>query len=276
MRSGLRILAVAAATAVAVATVARADEANRQQLECTVPPEFVRLSAPLPHVARRLARHEALTIVAIGSSSTEGAGASTPESTYPSRLEAELRARFPGVPILMLNRGIGGEDASEMLARMNRDVHNLHPDLVLWQVGTNAILKYDGISREAPVIRQGLKLLHEADADIVIIDPQYAPKVLRDPDTDPMIELIAAIAKEETVPVFSRFALMRYWRENRAIPFEAFLSPDLLHLNDWSYGCWATNLAEAIAQAVPAVKNETGTVATASAIVPLQPGNSAR
>lgn len=274
--SELRILAVAIAAATAIAAAAQAEDGKRQALECVAPPETTHLSTTLSRVASRLERREGLTIVAIGSSSTEGAGASTPQATYPSRLEAELRARFPGARITLLNRGAGGEDAREMLDRMDRDVRDQNPDLVLWQVGTNAILKYDGISREAPVIRQGLKLLHEADADIVIIDPQYAPIVLHDPDTDPMIELIAAIAKEETVPVFSRFALMRYWRENRAIPFEAFLSPDLLHLNDWSYGCWATNLAEAIAKAVPPVKNETGTVATASAIVPLQPGNSAR
>jgi acyl-CoA thioesterase-1 len=276
MRSGLRVLAIAAVATVAVVTAAWADEAERQQYECTAPPGFARLSVPLSHVARRLARHEAVTIVAIGSSSTAGVGASTAETSYPSQLEAALRARFPGVQITILNRGVSGEDAREMLARMDYDVRDLHPDLVLWQVGTNAILKYDGIAREAPLIRQGLKRLHEAGADIVMIDPQYAPKVLRDPDTDPMIELIAAIAKEEDVPVFSRFALMRYWRENRAMPFEAFLSPDLLHLNDWSYRCWATNLAAAIAKTLPPVKNEGSAVETASAAAPLQPGNSAR
>src|SRR5712691_2819425 len=137
MTSGLRILAVAAATAMAVATAARADEADRQQFECAAPPGFASLSAPLSHVARRLARHKAVTIVAIGSSSTAGVGASTAEASYPSRLEAALRARFPGAQITILNRGVSGEDAREMLARMDYDVRDLHPDLVLWQVGTN-------------------------------------------------------------------------------------------------------------------------------------------
>ena len=104
MKSGLRILAVAADMTVAVAAAAWADDANRPQHECAAPPEFARLSVPLSHVARRLARHEALTVVAIGSSSTAGVGASTAEASYPSRLEAELRARFPGASITILNR----------------------------------------------------------------------------------------------------------------------------------------------------------------------------
>jgi acyl-CoA thioesterase I len=33
------------------------------------------------------------------------------------------------------------------------------------------------------------------------------------------------------------------------MPFETFISPDGLHLNDWSYNCWAKGLANAIAEA---------------------------
>ena len=36
---------------------------------------------------------------------------------------------------------------------------------------------------------------------------------------------------------------MRNWREGENIPFEAFLSPDGIHMNDWSYGCVAKLLA---------------------------------
>ena len=106
---------------------------------CTAPAELTRLGHTLTHMARRLASGEPVTIVAFGSSSTAGAGASSPAATYPSRLEADLKTRFPGRTIKVLNRGVGGEDASEMLARMDRDVAPERPDLVLWQVGTNAV-----------------------------------------------------------------------------------------------------------------------------------------
>ncbi len=45
---------------------------------------------------------------------------------------------------------------------------------------------------------------------------------------------------------------MRYWRLTEDIPFDTFVSPDELHMNDWSYGCVAKLLAGAIAEAAHA------------------------
>jgi hypothetical protein len=49
------------------------------------------------------------------------------------------------------------------------------------------------------------------------------------------------------------------------IPFEAFLSPDLLHMNDWSYGCLAKLLSSAMAEAAtrPVASARAGVRATA-------------
>jgi lysophospholipase L1-like esterase len=207
-------------------------------------------------MARRLASGEPITIVAIGSSSTAGAGASSPAATYPSRLEADLKTRFPGRTINVLNRGVGGEDASQMLARMDRDVAPERPDLVLWQVGTNAVLSDHALAGEAPLIREGIRRMKALGADIVLIDPQYAPSVLdKDHDAEGMVRLIGAEAKAGNIGLFHRFALMRHWRENQGIAFEMLLSPDGLHMNDWSYDCVARQLGIAIADAVrsPAV-----------------------
>src|SRR3954471_18519349 len=55
---------------------------------CTAPAEFTDLGHTLTHMARRLASGEPITIVAFGSSSTAGAGASSPAAAYPSRLES--------------------------------------------------------------------------------------------------------------------------------------------------------------------------------------------
>jgi lysophospholipase L1-like esterase len=223
---------------------------NTARLDCSAPAELTRLGEPLFRVAYRLSRSEGLTILAFGSSSTAGYGASTPDKTYPARLESELRRLLPDVPIRVINRGVGGEDVGEMLLRLQQDVIAEQPDLVLWQVGTNALLRDDGIAGEAPMIREGVRRLRVAGADTLLIDPQYAPKVLRDPDAKPMVDLLAAIAYDMGAPLFRRFALMQYWHETRKIPFETMLAPDLFHMNDWSYACWAQNLASAIVQTV--------------------------
>ena len=87
-------------------------------VECGVPAELTRLAAPLARSAKRLASGEPLKIVAIGSSSTAGAGASSPAHSYPSRLAVELAALFPKQQISVVNHGVNGEETPDMLARV--------------------------------------------------------------------------------------------------------------------------------------------------------------
>jgi lysophospholipase L1-like esterase len=219
------------------------------QPACEAPAEMTRLDHALQRTGQRLAAYQPLTIVAIGSSSTAGAGASSPAASYPSRLAVELRERFPGRAIAVHNKGVNGEDAREMLARFDSNVMSEKPDLVLWQVGTNSLLGDRPLSPAGMLIRSGLKRLKAAGADIVLINPQYAPKVIAKPDIADLVALLAEIAKLENVNMFHRFETMRYWRDVAGIPNQAFLSPDELHMNDWSYACVAKLLAGVIADA---------------------------
>ena len=83
----------------------------------------------------------------------------------------------------------------------------------------------------------------------MLINMQFAPRVLAKSETQGMEDQIAFAAKQENVDLFGRFALMRHWHEVQHIPFEVFVSPDQLHMNDWSYACVAKLLATAIAEA---------------------------
>ena len=216
---------------------------------CSAPAEFSQLNYPLRHSARRLANGEPLTIVAIGSSSTTGVGASSPAMSYPSRLAVELKQRFPGREITVLNRGVNGQETHEMVARFATDVIAAHPDLVLWQVGTNSVLRDHPLRPHSVLLRDGIAQLKEAGTDVVLIDMQFVPRVIAKPETPGMEDQIALSAKEQSVDLFRRFALMRNWHEVQHIPFETFVSPDELHMNDWSYACVAKLLAAAIAEA---------------------------
>jgi hypothetical protein len=86
----------------------------------------------LPRAARALTLERCLTVVAIGSSSTEGIGASSPDRTYPAQLERLLRERFPRATIKVVNRGVGGETVAANLARLRPDAIDLRPDLAIW------------------------------------------------------------------------------------------------------------------------------------------------
>jgi acyl-CoA thioesterase I len=232
---------------------------------CADKGSVTRLSYPLAHMAQRIATGHSVTIVALGSSSTAGSGASGPAASYPSRLEAELKASFQKQTITVLNRGVNGEEAADMMARFDDSVAAAHPDVVLWQVGTNALLRDNPLGPVDRLVHDGIARIKAIGSDVVLIDPQYAPKVTVKPDAEEMVNLISAAAKQASVDLFPRFALMREWHDQDAIPFEAFLSPDLLHMNDWSYGCLAKLLSSAMVEAAtrPFASARAGVRATA-------------
>jgi lysophospholipase L1-like esterase len=248
----LCMVGIAAASVAMMIAPASADEtgkSGRPQFDCNAPQDVTRLMHPLPRTGKRLAAGQAIKIVAIGSSSTAGAGASSDANTYPSRLSAELMTMFPRQKIVVVNRGVNGDEARGMLARFEKEVVAENPDLVLWQVGTNSVLRDHPIAPAGRLIFDGLNRLKATGADVILIDPQFAPKVLAKADAPNMVDLIAHAAKAQNVDLFRRFAVMRHWRQVSRIPFNVFISEDELHMNDWSYGCIAKLLAGAIAEA---------------------------
>jgi lysophospholipase L1-like esterase len=245
-------IAAPGSPAVVVAPSARPNAAPAAPAgpNCVIPQDYARFDRPLPRTQRRLLAGQQIKIVAIGSSSTFGAGASKPYNAYPSRLAAELSREFVDHDIKVINRGVNGDTATDMLARFEQGVIGEKPDLVLWQVGTNSLLRGDPIAPHRSLLHGGIVRLKAINADVVLIDPQYAPRVLARPNHDQMLDLLKQTARVEAVNLFQRFALMRHWREVERIPFEAFLSPDELHMNDFSYGCVARALGGAISEAL--------------------------
>ena len=219
-------------------------------LLCQAPAELTRLDHPLLHTARRLASGKPLIVVAIGSSSTAGAGATSAASSYPSRLAVELRKLLPGRDIEVFNRGVNGEETANMMARFSLGVFAVHPQLVLWQVGTNSVLRDHPLQPHSTLLHAGLAALRTIGADVVLIDLQYAPKVLAKPETPGMVEQISLAAKDDDIDIFHRFAIMRSWYQAQHRSFSVFVTADGLHMNDWGYACWAKLLAGSIAQAV--------------------------
>ncbi len=204
---------------------------------CAVPAELTRFGSSLPRVADRIARGKSLTVVAIGSSSTAGAGASTPARAYPAVMEGALALRLPQMKINVINKGLNGDIDRTMVERFERDVIPYRPHLVIWQVGANTVLRESDPSAVDEIIREGIRRLKEIGADVLLMDLQYAPRMLHEPDHPEMEELLGRIAREEHVGLFRRFDIMRHWVESRRMSFADMLIQDGLHLNDLSYGC---------------------------------------
>src|ERR1019366_6162079 len=88
--------------------------------KCDAPLDLLRLANPLTRFAQKLATRGPITIVAIGSSSTAGAGASSTAKNYPSQLAVELKRLLPTHSITVLNRGVNGEEVDDMLKRFDK------------------------------------------------------------------------------------------------------------------------------------------------------------
>lgn len=211
----------------------------------------------LPRVARRIAAGDPVTIVAFGSSTTVGFGTTSPAYTYPNRLLDQLRRKFPTADITIINRGMGGQDTPEMMKRFDAAVLAANPDLVIWQLGTNTVIRGGAadIAATAALVEDGIAQLQARGIDVVLIDPQYVPAVTaKNENASAMVKLIAGVGQLKHVTVFPRFEVMRQWHEDEKIPFDKFVIGDGLHMNDWGYACFAQLLGDTIIKSVGQVK----------------------
>jgi hypothetical protein len=148
----------------------------------------------------------------------------------------------------MVNDGIGGQEAPIELERFDSDVIAEKPDLVIWQIGTNAVWQRPDLKPPPPTfnettkaIRDGLiKLRDETQADVILMDLQYLPAVLTPAKKGSAIAMVKAIgelaADANGVNVFRRFAFMEGLHEVEGISFDRMVDPGddtRLHQSDW-------------------------------------------
>jgi lysophospholipase L1-like esterase len=219
---------------------------------CDVPADMTRLKYPLPRVAQRLAEGRTLTIVTLGSSSTAGDGASGPAATYPARLEAELHALFPHMAVTVLNRGVSGEEAGAMFARIDRDVIAAEPDLMIWQAGVNAAIKDAPIDQFAEIMSEGVDKVRAHGIDVMLLGPQNAPRYVNAPHRREYSDHLMLLSRTKEVPIFPRFRIMNHWQATGQIVAKDAIAADRLHMTDASYYCVAQLMAKMIAEAAPA------------------------
>jgi hypothetical protein len=208
---------------------------------------------PLEHLTKSLNTQRNTKIVAFGSSSTAGKGQVVP---FPAYLELMLRGefgfqetkKFGKRMINVINRGVGGEEASTELPRMQSDVIDEAPALVIWQVGTNAVFRNTeekfAFEKVFAAIAEGLNRLSKLPTDVILMDSQFTTAVVtpeKKPLSEAMVKRISELAELAKVDVFRRYALMEPWH----IAMRELVDPtdtDVLHLSDWA----TRNVTEAL------------------------------
>ena len=199
----------------------------------------------LPHTAEALADHEPLRIVAFGSSSTEGVGATSTRSTYPSRLQVELGSALPKLPVIVINRGKGGEDADDMARRLPGIIAQ-HPDLVIWQTGTNDALRDVPLDRFIALTRAGIQAIRAAGIDVMLIEPQRCHALDAIPEAVRYRDAVRALGAELRVPVIRRYDLMLAWAKGGLLNRAQLMAGDGLHMGDGGYALLAKEVARTI------------------------------
>jgi acyl-CoA thioesterase I len=190
---------------------------------------------------------QAMTIVAVGSSSTEGIIRNARNKIYPAALQTSLTKLWPLAEVKVINKGKGGETMHDTIARFESDVIALKPSLVIWQLGVNDVLRYSGIEGRHEEIQAGLKILTDKGIPVVLLDLQYAPRVIKDPDALPMQALIDKAVRtgpKGRVFHFKRFAAMKQLAEKHQVPMAEMTDRDDLHMTDAMHSCVGELLAE--------------------------------
>ncbi len=240
-----------------IATLAKTTPPYSRDCRITAPAHEGRTA--LRQMRRALKENRVVKVLAVGSSSTSGVGASSPYATYPVRLEADLEGLFKGVDIDVVARGVPGEVGLGACTRMKREVADVRPDLVVWQVGTNDAMARADVGEFKLNLSRTLQWLAKNHIDVVLIDPQYVVRLAADAHYVQMIKAIEEVAREERVLLVHRFSAMADLAKRNGE--NAILASDRFHLNDLGYRCMAEYAAGAIvagiiqAQADASIKN---------------------
>jgi len=252
MSNFLRLLALVLPPAlVAVCgTASRAqalDETSSPSNACLAFKGGLSLGVPLPHLKAKLRAGRRLVVVALGSSSTTGFGSFRTDAAFPEVMKQELLRLRPSAQIELINSGRIMDNIPGNIARLDADVLHYNPDLVVWQLGSNDAV-WRGIADNAKeMLSDAIRRLKAANADIVLVDLQYAPLVLITSRYVRMEQIISDVAREENVGHFPRFLLMK-----RAIDggVKGLVWWDGLHNSAEGHKCIGVALAQMIDAAV--------------------------
>ena len=217
------------------------------QADCPPSPD---LPVPhLPHTRVALATNQPVFVVALGSSSTRGWMATDVGHSYPAMLQRYLNDNVPHLSAAVINRGVGGQDAPEELARLDADVLAIRPQLVIWQAGANGAIRDASPASFKRLMQEGIGKLKTAGADVILMDNQRSPRILASPDHALLEAAMKEVAQSTGVNFFSRSGLMDQWAAEGA-PNEDFIAPDGLHMNNRGYACLARAVGSSIAAAL--------------------------
>jgi acyl-CoA thioesterase-1 len=218
--------------------------------QCEVPTELMQVSTRLPHLAERLKARQPVNIVAVGGASTKGAAAGNPELAYPHRLQLALAEAFPDAPVTVINKGVPRQSTQQMLERFATDVMAEDPVLVIWETGIADAVRGIEVDDFAAALQNGIDEIKHRAIDVLLVDMQFSRSTAAVIDFERYLTTVRRVGDLNSVYVFPRFEIMRYWSEQNMFNFDEVAPEERPRLAAKVYDCIGRKLAKAIRVAV--------------------------
>jgi len=199
-------------------------------------------ATPLPNSAVALQQRKKLKIVAIGASSTAVLGGW--RSGQPPLLEQVLEKTIKGLDVEIINRGFSGELAEAAGERIKIEVALNHPDIVLWQVGTNDALAHVPVENFRLSVGNTVRWLKAHNVDVILVGLHYMKQLVKDPTYQAMRKSLGEIAAGENVLRIGRYAAMEILERTAAAAGQP--EQEAFGLSEDGYNCMAQYIARNI------------------------------
>jgi len=189
-------------------------------------------------------RSAAVLYVALGDSTVEGVGATSPDRNYVSRLHERLRAVYPSARVV--NLGAGGATSADVLLRQLDRAIGLRPDLVTLSIGPNDITTRVPVATYEKNLETILgRLRYETTAVAVVnlipdlaVTPRFSGSRLREAVGRQTIVFNEALERQGRAHGAELVNL--YAASQREVPRQPeLISADGYHPSDMGYALWA-------------------------------------
>lgn len=211
---------------------------------CAAPDATVSSMAPLPILATALQSRMNVRVLAVGNVASSGSGRIYGQQRYTDELEEILERSVKGLDLIFTHRGVSGEPTSTTAERLQHEIAELNPDLVLWQVGTYDALSQTPVAEFEAVFSGAVEWIKGHGKDLVIVGLQYTTGLSKDPHYRAIKDAIGRVAARHNVLLVRRYEAVQFIAT--ASQEQAKLAKNDFMMTELGYRCMAEHIARAL------------------------------
>src|SRR5258707_10280654 len=175
---------------------------------------------------------------------------------YPARLLASLKEKLAPAKVNISLEIQPKKTAEETASTLVKLMEAKKPTLVIWQTGTVDAMRSVDPDDFRGAVDEGVVALQNAGADVILMNPQYSPRTETMISASPYLDNMRVVAQQHEIPLFDRFAIMRYWNESGE--FDLFSTSHGVELAKRVHDCLGRALSQFVIDAAhvnPAQQN---------------------